>query len=106
VDTKTNVAPGDRLCAGDDCRHRKALKNVKADVRKIYHDLGQPLMVIQGYLELIELKKLDNDSQVMEQIMAAVSSQLGALQEIQERLKETIITDRLEKNEMETEEGI
>lgn len=106
MNTHTEMESGDRMCAGKDCRHRMALKNLTANVRKIYHDLGQPLMVIQGYLELLELKKLDNDAESMEQIMAAVSSQLGAIQEIQERLKEAIKTDKLKKNGMETEKRI
>jgi signal transduction histidine kinase len=77
-------------CDGEGCRHQAALKDLKASVRKVYHDLCQPLMVVQGYLELFELNKIDNDMESVEQIMAAVSTQLGALQEIQRRLMEAI----------------
>jgi hypothetical protein len=61
-------------------------------------------MVVQGYLELFELKKLDNDTESMEQIMNAVSGQLGVLQEIQENLKDAVKPDKLKKVGNETGE--
>lgn len=77
-------------CDGEDCRHRTSLKYITENGRKIYHEMCQPMMVMQGYLELVELGKYDTDVESMKQILATVMGQLQTLQGIQMRLKDVL----------------
>ena len=77
-------------CAEDECRHLETLNNVRTNIRNISHELSQPLMVIQGYLELIELGKFSADVDNMKRVLENVAGQMCKLQEIQGRLKEAL----------------
>lgn len=90
-------------CAEGECRHLTALKHVKTNVRKISHELSQPLMVIQGYLELFELGKFGDDAVSMKGVLECVAGQMGMIQEIHGKLKEMLQHNTMES--AKTNEG-
>jgi signal transduction histidine kinase len=71
----------------DDCRHAEALRDVKNAVRKISHDLSQPIMLLQGYLELLELEKFAFDKDSVNRFFDILKNQLDIFNILNEKLR-------------------
>jgi signal transduction histidine kinase len=76
--------------ANGECACSASLKEFKKTVSKISHEMSQPLMVIQGYLELLELGKVQADPKGMEQALNCVSVQVDKLTEIYGTLRKVV----------------
>lgn len=92
----TEMKTDGQHCGENECRHLTTLKHVKTNIRKISHELSQPLMVIQGYLELMELGKFSDDVDGLKHVLKSVAGQMGALQKIHDRLKEVTKPNTME----------
>jgi len=79
------------------CRHLVALKDIKETIRKISHDLSQPIMVVQGYLELINLGKYGSDADSMNQTLLYIADQMESLNIIIRRLKDAVCPDEVRR---------
>ena len=86
-----------------ECRNLTALKHIKTTVRNFSHELSQPLMVIQGHLELLEHGQVRADAESLNHVLENIAGQMDTIRELLGRLKAAIQPSS--RKFSETEEG-
>ena len=74
-------------CAANDCRHAAALRDIICAVRKLSHELSQPIMLLEGHLELLMLVKCTLDKDSVDRFIDIVRKQMEALHLLHTRLR-------------------
>jgi len=79
-----------KACAPNECRHAAALREIKNAVRKFSHELSQPIMLLEGHLELLVLEKCILDENGIDQFVDIIKKQMDVLHNIHRELRESV----------------
>ena len=78
---------GKEDCALNDCRHAVVLKDIKNAVRKLSHDLSQPIMLLEGHLELLTMEKCVLDEDGVDRFVGIIKKQMNVLHDLHRKLR-------------------